>query len=268
MRTVRSTDTNSDYLLSLYDTCFIALHGDIELKYIELKSSLLLNKAAVCNRLAQWKETIKCTSEVITRYNRRSSSGISSESMTCIKACLRRSVAHFSMHDILSMKKDLKRVLELDPKNKDALKELRKLKVYLADEKKRAKSTFGNIFRNNVNIYDDKEAEMKQRTLRLKKEEEERKNKYEAEMVKAVEAGGKRISFKEWEEQKTQEENEKKRVEEKKRKERELERQEKRKQEELERRQKLLREGKDPGTLFPCFKARFFSLCIGYLIVV
>lgn len=208
-----------------------SLPSDYKSKYETLYISLLLNKSATTNRLKTYKETIRCCTMAEKKtFNKKEYEG------SHIKCLLRRSIAYISTNEISSAKTDLLGVLKLNPKNGDALRELRKIKTNLVEEKKRAKSTFGNIFNKNTNIYKDKEAQQRRRQEKLKKENSKKRKNYEKEKEKS-EVPEEFMSFEDWDKKK---QDEAKAEEEKKLKEKEK----KDKEREAKRRKKIEEERK------------------------
>lgn len=209
-------------------------------KYIKILISLQLNKAASCNKLKEYQETIKACTLVIKKAGSNSDFKASR-----VKALLRRGLAQYEQNEITGAKKDLMEVLNLDKTNKDALRQLRKVKAAIIDQKKRAKDTFGDIFKKDIKIYKDKDDELKRRQVQKKKELAKKRKLYEEEKEKSDNTA-EFPSFDDWTKERAEKEKEKERKKNEEKEEKERKREEKRRKKREEERKKKIENGIDP----------------------
>jgi len=103
--------------------------------------------AAMCYiKTENWRAALEACDKVLT---------IDGEEKN-LKALYRRGVSKLNLGRFPEAKKDLMAAYEIDNKNKDVRKALAKLKVALAEAKKKEKAAFGGLF-GKVSMYDDKE---------------------------------------------------------------------------------------------------------------
>ncbi|KAK8803448.1 hypothetical protein WA158_001142 [Blastocystis sp. Blastoise] len=113
-------------------------------KVLELKRTILLNKAMCEIKLEQWKDAIQDCKEVL-RSDKDN-----------VKALFRRGTAYMNFGDLEKAQEDLNAVLVLDPTNKEAEKQLSKVKLLYKKENERLSKAMKNMFRFSQ-FYDDKE---------------------------------------------------------------------------------------------------------------
>lgn len=116
--------------------------------------SLHGNNAQVHIKMEQWNSAINSATVVLQHepYN--------------VKAIYRRSVAYFRSNRLDDARNELTRVLELDPSNAAAKKELQEVHRAIKDGRSKEKAVYSNLFSRGV--YDDKEEERQQRLQREK----------------------------------------------------------------------------------------------------
>eukprot|EP00924_Labyrinthula_sp_SR-Ha-C_P016950 snap_masked-scaffold_6-processed-gene-19.1-mRNA-1 protein AED:1.00 eAED:1.00 QI:0/-1/0/0/-1/1/1/0/554 len=119
-------------------------------KLENLRISLWLNKAAVCNRLGEYKYSRTACTEVLGR------SPAYVKKPHKIKALLRRGQAQMSTGNLTDAKNDFLSVYELDQKNKEAVKKLKELKKIFQEQKERYKKQYANFLeKKSMDLYGD-----------------------------------------------------------------------------------------------------------------
>lgn len=171
----------------------------------EVRLSLLLNRATCLSRLDRWQEAAECAASALD---------IDSSS---VKASYRLGVANSRLGRLSAAQSELSKVLELEPSNKDAKRELllvrQEMQARKTEEKKRIeialkKGLYSDVEEERARRRQEDEAKMAVKRQRFAKANEERKASGEAE-----------LSFEDW--IKKEEEKEKK---EKEKREKEIER--------------------------------------------
>lgn len=108
---IRFYEKGLDLLKVLEDKSVPEILDDHVVKRDELFCSLLLNKAAACNRCQKWKESINSATKA-EKFIR------ADDKDTLIKLHFRRGTAYSQIKDLDGAKKDFASVLKLDPKNR------------------------------------------------------------------------------------------------------------------------------------------------------
>lgn len=127
---------------------------------ISTLSSLHLNNALACLKIGVYKGAID-SANIVLKNDKNN-----------VKAIYRRGCAYLNQHSFDEAKQDLTKVLELEPENVAAKKELVMLVKLRKEWKEKEKSSFSG-FLNDKNLYVDKEKE-RIRKDRIKQEEEEK----------------------------------------------------------------------------------------------
>merc|ERR1711907_224816 len=91
---------------------------------------------------------------------------------THVKCLFRRSCASHKLGDLSEAKRDLEKIIEIDPDNVAAKKELTAVMKSIREKKAKDKAAFSGMF-SGKSMYDDRERELQEK-LRKKKEEEEK----------------------------------------------------------------------------------------------
>ena len=127
---------------------------------ISCLSSLHLNNALACLKVGSYKNAIE-SSNFALKHDKDN-----------IKALFRRGSAYIQQHSFDEAKVDLTRVLELDPDNAAAKKELAVMIKLRKEYKEKEKTSFSGLF-DKKSLYVDKELE-RLKKIKLEEEEKER----------------------------------------------------------------------------------------------
>lgn len=114
-----------------------------------------------------------------------------------VKAHFRKGMCHSKFGDFDNAKSSFTRVLELDPSNTSAKKELIEVQKQIKASVQKEKAAFGNIF-SKGSIYEDKE---KERLKKLKQEEEEKlrlQDEWKKSNIERRETGLGEQTFEDW----------------------------------------------------------------------
>ena len=172
---------------------------DVQTLMNKLALSLDLNRAAACNKLEKWTEAIKYATNALKRDSSNT------------KAYFRRGFARVRRGLLEKAKADFLAAIKLDPKNKQALKELQRVKVRLSQHKKAERKTFARAFQRATidgGMYSDKEEERKKREEKKKKQLEERKARWRRDNEKREQAAEPAISYEDWDKEEKKKEKE------------------------------------------------------------
>jgi tetratricopeptide (TPR) repeat protein len=153
------------------------------------------NLAMVFIKQEDWAAAIKSCKEAIKLDARN------------VKALYRRSVARSNFGLLDEAIEDLQLVLELDPENKAAKKELVVVTRKLAEEKQRQKNAFSGLFERGGLMYEDRERE---REVKAKVEQERRakeEDEWRQENIKRRDMGDVEETFEEWKKKRTADAN-------------------------------------------------------------
>lgn len=136
----------NEYATTLHNIPDIPLQTELRNLFVSIRSNL----AMVAVKEESW-------SQVITQCNH----ALSFDS-NHVKSLFRRGSAKAKIFEYEESKEDLKRVLELEPSNNTAKKELSEVVKTLKEHNSKSKSAFGNIF-NKGSVYNDKETERRRK---------------------------------------------------------------------------------------------------------
>jgi FK506-binding protein 4/5 len=142
--------------VSLLDAEY-GMNDDDKIKAKQVKLPLYLNLAACKLQTKEWKEVCE---------NCKKALEIDSHS---VKALLRRGKAYNELDEWELARKDLEAVLELDPSNADAKREMARLKKKIADQNAKDRKVFGGMFEKLSKI-DEKENKTKSKKRARKKQ--------------------------------------------------------------------------------------------------
>ena len=148
-------------------------------------SSLHSNNAMACLKVGSYKNAID-SSNFVLKLDKDN-----------VKALFRRGSAYLQQHSFDEAKQDFQKVLELDPANAAAKKELVSLVKQKKEYKEKEKSSFSGLF-DKKSLYVDKENE---RLKKLKAEEEEKERQVDLWTQSKIERrkmGLEEQTFEEW----------------------------------------------------------------------
>lgn len=151
---------------------------------VSLVSSLHGNMAMVKMKQSDWKGAIKSSSQVLQ---------IDAGN---VKALYRRAQCHVQLSSLTDARSDLQRLLDIDPNNAPAKKELADLLRTMKSQQDKERAAFAGAFKSGM--YDDREQER----LRRKKQTEDEENRLRDEWTKSKlerrEQGLPEQTFDEW----------------------------------------------------------------------
>lgn len=148
----------------------------------QTKVALNLNLALAHIKLSQWPEASRAATDAL------------SEEPNSTKGLYRRGVARSRMGLLEEAKQDLIAVVQAEPNNGEARKELCSVKEKLKQSKVAEKQAFGNLFAKTAGLYEDRQRQVAEEAEAARKAAEAEREEWKQEMA----ATKSDITFEDW----------------------------------------------------------------------
>jgi hypothetical protein len=181
-------------LLEPYKNAASAALTDVQKDEIKkLLCTLHSNKAMVLLKLEDWSGAAKASTAALKI------------DATNTKALFRRGVAYSQNGRLDEAKTDLLRVLNLDPANGPAKKELAAVQRKLREQRQKEKQSFAGLFERGGGVYEDKEQERIQKERQQEEQRLQEEDDWRKDNIRRRDLGQSEQTFEVWKKQKEDE---------------------------------------------------------------